>query len=108
MPRMDGVQVMVELARLNCQADIIISSGVGGRVLDAAARSAAEHGLKISGVLPKPFSPARLRELLNRQSPRTTNLIRNVTSSAQSADIIPAHELADAISLEHIKVVYQP
>ncbi|MDO9478062.1 MAG: EAL domain-containing protein [Pseudohongiella sp.] len=108
MPRMDGVQVMVELARLNCQADIIISSGVGGRVLDAAARSAAEHGLKISGVLPKPFSPARLRELLNRQSPRTTSLIRNVTSPAQSADVIPAHELADAISLEHIKVVYQP
>lgn len=110
MPRMDGVQVMVELARLNCNADIIISSGVGGRVLDAAARSATEHGLNIVGILAKPFSSARLRELLNRKTSVPAVAIGGKNSSATDADIsyIPSHELADAISHGEIFVVYQP
>lgn len=44
MPQMDGVQVLIELANRNCTANIIVTSGVGTRVLEAAARSAAEHG----------------------------------------------------------------
>lgn len=107
MPRMDGVQVMVELARLRCPADIIISSGVGGRVLDAAARSASEHGLNIIGVLPKPFSPARLRELLNREPAGTVPAIHSAVQQ-NNQQSIPAHELADAISHNEITVVYQP
>lgn len=107
MPRMDGVQVMVELARLRCPADIIISSGVGGRVLDAAARSATEHGLKIVGVLPKPFSPARLRELLNRQPAGSVPAIY-ASAPNLGPESIPSHELADAISHHEISVVYQP
>ncbi len=64
MPSMDGVEVMVQLARRGCRARIIVTSGVGSRVLDAAGRSAEEHGLDIAGVLAKPFSPAALRALL--------------------------------------------
>jgi EAL domain-containing protein (putative c-di-GMP-specific phosphodiesterase class I)/ActR/RegA family two-component response regulator len=64
MPEMDGVQVMAQLAQLSCRARIIITSGVGSRVLDAAGRAAVEHGLDIAGVLAKPFSPAHLRNLL--------------------------------------------
>lgn len=110
MPRMDGVQVMVELARLNCQADIIISSGVGGRVLDAAARSATEHGLSIIGVLAKPFSPARLRELLKRKAsaPVVTAATPPVADNPVQSTKIPSHELADAIAHSEIYVVYQP
>src|SRR5690606_27342066 len=63
MPKMDGVQVMAELARRGCSARIIITSGVGSRVLDAAGRSAAEPGLRIAGMLSKPFAPAALRAL---------------------------------------------
>ncbi|MDO9522056.1 MAG: EAL domain-containing protein [Pseudohongiella sp.] len=107
MPRMDGVQVMVELARLRCPADIIISSGVGGRVLDAAARSASEHGLNIVGVLPKPFSPARLRELLSRQPAGSAPALHR-PANPDDSESIPAHELADAISRNDITVVYQP
>lgn len=69
MPGMDGVEVMRELAGRGCEASIIITSGVGSRVLDAAARSAGEHGLNLVGVLPKPFLPAALRELLSKCIP---------------------------------------
>jgi CheY-like chemotaxis protein len=58
MPEMDRVEVLVKLADRKCRAKIIIASGVGTRVLDAAGRSANEHGLNISGVLPKRFHRA--------------------------------------------------
>src|SRR6202167_1988691 len=64
MPDMDGVQVLVELAARNCKANVIITSGMGGRVLDAAGRSANDHGLNIVGVLAKPFGTAAMQELL--------------------------------------------
>jgi DNA-binding response OmpR family regulator len=70
MPEMDGAEVLVKLADRKCKAKIIITSGVGTRVLDAAGRSANEHGLNISGVLSKPFSPRTLRALLVREAIR--------------------------------------
>jgi len=66
MPGMDGVQVLAELARRSFRECVIITSGVGHRVLDAAGRSAREHGLHIAGVLPKPFTRDDVRTLLNR------------------------------------------
>ena len=72
MPTMDGLQVLAALAARGCMAQIIIGSGVGQRVLDAAARSGAEQGLPMGGVLPKPFTPADLRRLLHSELPPTT------------------------------------
>jgi len=66
MPGMDGVQVMARLAGHGCDAAIIITSGIGSRVLDAAGRAAEEHGLTITGILAKPFLPAALRSMLTR------------------------------------------
>lgn len=114
MPAMDGVQVMIELARLNCHAEIIISSGVGGRVLDAAARSAAEHGLNIAGVLAKPFSPARLRALLNHettadgQSPALPVGHGSAAQAAPKPESITHKDLLDALEQKQITLVYQP
>lgn len=64
MPGMDGMEVIAELARRRCTATIVIASGVGDRVLAAAARSAREHGLVIGGVLAKPFTAAAFRSAL--------------------------------------------
>lgn len=111
MPRMDGVQVMVELARLGCHAEIIISSGVGGRVLDAAARSAAEHGLNIAGVLAKPFSPTRLRALLKRDSSAVSTAAAGPAAPdpATPEDTDISHQdLLSALENQQITLVYQP
>ncbi len=121
MPDMDGVQVMIRLAELQCRARIIVTSGVGTRVLDAAARSAAEHGLRIAGVLAKPFSPPRLRELL-LHAPDDAD----VWAKARTTDPPPAREkgapdtgdrqqpgitreqLQEALENDELFVVYQP
>lgn len=66
MPAMDGLQVLGELARRRCRAQVIVSSGVGQRVLEAAGRSGQEQGLSVLGVLHKPFLPDELLALLAR------------------------------------------
>ncbi len=66
MPRRDGLSVLGALAEVGCSSAIIISSGVGGRILDAARRFATENGLRIAGVLAKPFRASALEALLDR------------------------------------------
>ncbi len=113
MPEMDGVQVITELARRRCQARIIITSGVGSRVLDAAGRSAAEHGLNIAGVLSKPFSPDSLRRLLaetpdsNQANDSATSVpaMRNATSRQFE---VTETELRRALDNGEFYLVYQP
>jgi EAL domain-containing protein (putative c-di-GMP-specific phosphodiesterase class I)/CheY-like chemotaxis protein len=106
MPEMDGVEVLVELADRECSAQIIITSGVGQRVLDAARRSASEHGLNLLGVLSKPFSPALLRQLLTHEV--ETESQSQVKNQRPRGDDISAEELADAIESNEIELAYQP
>lgn len=65
MPGMDGIDTLRMLARNGTSTRVIIVSGLGSRILEAAARAAQESGLQVAGVLGKPFSPARLREVLS-------------------------------------------
>lgn len=109
MPTMDGVQVMARLAKLSCQAKIIITSGVGSRVLDAAGRSAVEHGLDIAGVLAKPFSPAQLRELLLGPAapPPPPPPVASASAPAEPPEIALA-ELHRALDRHEFVLAFQP
>lgn len=107
MPQMDGVEVLAKLAEQQCQAQIIITSGVGHRILDAAGRTAAERGLKIVGVLSKPFMPSALRKLLGDAK----------VEAGAPAVAVPAQEPPQRIGRSDIRagldndeffVVYQP
>lgn len=109
MPDMDGVQVLGELGRRKCPADIIITSGMGSRVLDAAGRSASERGLHVVGVLSKPFSAGALRELL---APKPSPLQAPGNGRSEPE---PATELAvsvdvfrSALANRQFEVHYQP
>ncbi len=106
MPDMDGVEVLVELAKRECSAGIIITSGVGPRVLDAARRSAGEHGLNIIGVLSKPFSPALLRQMLTTEVNAVDG--SGFASTRGKGRDIEVGELAEAIENGEIELAYQP
>src|SRR5690606_1783312 len=105
MPEMDGVQVLAELAQRNCRARIIITSGVGGRVLEAAGRSAIGHGLAMMGTLQKPFTPAEFRHLLFGNDPVPASA---TAAAADSSPAIAASDLATALQNNELFVVYQP
>ena len=59
MPHMDGAQALGELRRINPDIRVILASGYSEE--DVAARFAGKH---LSGVLQKPYSLSKLRELL--------------------------------------------
>ena len=61
----DGIEVLGRLAKLRCEAVVIIASGLGGRILDSSARIAVESGLRFAGILSKPFSRSALLALLS-------------------------------------------
>ncbi|MGB4248582.1 MAG: EAL domain-containing response regulator [Pseudohongiellaceae bacterium] len=107
MPQMDGVEVMLELSRRSCTAHIIISSGVGSRVLDAARRSAAEHDLNIIGILSKPFKPSTLQTLLN-----SNDSVRSPASVPQDStghdEPVCDTELLRALEQRELFLMYQP
>ncbi|MDR3689272.1 MAG: EAL domain-containing response regulator [Fimbriimonas sp.] len=107
MPGMDGVQVLQRLADMNCTARIAISSGIGGRVLNAAYRSAAEHGLDIACVLPKPFTASELKEFLHNSHVVASGRAdrRRMDSKAQ---VTTLEDLLSAIREQQLSLVYQP
>ena len=107
MPDMDGVEVMRLLAERGCQAKIIISSGVGSRILDAARRSAAEHGLDIAGVLSKPFRQATARTLLAAHgTDRAVRVARKPGSECRFE--VTEVALRQALDGHEFQLAYQP
>src|SRR5690606_27690504 len=88
------------------KAKLILSSGVGSRVLDAAARSARELGLDMAGILNKPFALKELRALLHTPEPAA-----NEAETPALHDKLPPLAAADfrrALELGQIDVEYQP
>src|SRR5690606_5806977 len=108
MPDIDGIEVLRRLADAGNDSVITITSGLGTRVLEAAARVAGENGLRIAGVLAKPFSAATLRNLLadsgespkpKRQSPASGDV--RVSSSEFT-------ELKAGLDANQLVPFYQP
>jgi EAL domain-containing protein (putative c-di-GMP-specific phosphodiesterase class I)/FixJ family two-component response regulator len=108
MPGMDGVEVIRQLGTSGCRARIIITSGLGGRVLEAARLSATEHGLNIAGILPKPFSPATLRGLLSEAAQIGATKNAPVTQKKSAALDITADVLRRALEQKELFLAFQP
>jgi len=108
MPGMDGVQVLNELASRHCRACVVVISGVGHRVLDAAGRSAREHGLHFGGVLPKPFSNDDVRGLLDRCTADQAVSERVDSANLKDDPGIDMAMLERALEDRQFFMVYQP
>lgn len=106
MPEMDGVEVLRQLACNGCTASLILTSGMGARVLEAAQATARERGLHVVGVLPKPFLPRHLRELLAMRHERSAARPLPVSEDALSSRA--ATRLAAAIDVGALTIVAQP
>ena len=65
LPEMDGVELLRFLAEHRCTAKVILTSGVGERVLEAAMRLGQALGLRMGKSLPKPFVIQDLADALS-------------------------------------------
>ncbi|WP_156254635.1 EAL domain-containing response regulator [Sandarakinorhabdus oryzae] len=107
MPDCDGIEVLHRLNARNCRAGIILSSGVGSRVLEAAGRTALELGLDLLGTLPKPFSPRALRSML--QDAFTRLRVDSATATRRTnAGHITLVDVEAGLLTRQFEVHYQP
>lgn len=103
MPGVDGIEVIRYLAEIKCDSQLILVSGFDSGVLNSAQKLATEQGLKISGILNKPFRYDDLYELLSEISIIPKNL-------NYAADINPPslEEFQQALRNNELVVYYQP
>src|SRR5438552_5271684 len=74
MPGVDGIQVLEALSRQGVKSAIVLMSGSRADILGTAERIAKQQGLRVAGVLRKPFRSRELRRILegNPQEARTS------------------------------------
>lgn len=108
MPRMDGIEVLRRLGDQGASACVIITSGVGHRVLDAAVRSAREHGLHIAGMLPKPFSVGDVARLLDQCQVAGSAEPAPREEASQTCPVVDEALLVEALDNDQFHVEYQP
>ncbi len=102
----DGIEVIHQLAKMNCTAALIIISGLGGRILDSSARAASENGLRLIGTLSKPFFRADLVALLTCDTSET--LPDEKPALGASFPPISEAKLAEALQAEVFVAHFQP
>ena len=108
MPKMDGIEVLGELANRGCQAAIAISSGSDDRLVAGVQRSIIAHGLKCAQLLPKPVSLASLSAFLNLEveDDRST---KETAPTRKSANLpITEEDIRIAISENQFQIALQP
>ena len=108
MPELDGVEIMNLLSDQGCRARIIVTSGMGGRILDAARRSATQHGLDILGVLPKPLTRQNLSDLVAGLTARESPQLVQPCATQQHQFVPTLEELRRALEKREFVVAYQP
>ena len=94
MPDVDGIQLLSELASDQCAATIILVSGAGHSVVNAARRVGTARGLNVTAALTKPFKAAALADVL--------------TSSREDDPWLTVTSFSAAMNREEFFLLYQP
>ena len=104
MPGLDGIELLRMLGQRRCKSDIILMSGLGKRIVEAAEQLAQTLGLLHIGSLRKPFRVEDLKALLLRNN----GGIAPAVPAPQRQFAVPDSELRDAIGKDEFVVHYQP
>jgi len=94
IPGMDGCELLVQLGKEACDAQILIISGHSRSEMEAAQRLGRMHGLTMAGTLQKPLRVDALRIVFE-----TIN---------NTAGIITRVDIQDALENNQFYVAYQP
>ncbi len=94
MPVVDGVELLSQLASDHCTANIILVSGVGDSVVNAARRVGTARGLNVTAALTKPFSAAELGAVLR--------------ANRMEDPWLTVASFAEAMSRQEFFLLYQP
>ncbi|MFB0980728.1 MAG: EAL domain-containing response regulator [Alteromonadaceae bacterium] len=102
MPNIDGIELLRFLNERKSNASIIFMSGKDKGVLNSAQEIAIEQGMKVLGVLQKPFFVKQLEEVLTKYVESTS------TPSEYRPQAPSANDIRRAIDNNELFMVYQP
>jgi EAL domain-containing protein (putative c-di-GMP-specific phosphodiesterase class I)/CheY-like chemotaxis protein len=108
MPGMDGIEVLRLLGERHFRPQVIITSGVESRILQAAERSAQAHGVKLVGTLPKPYTTRELRQVLARATGQTAPDTEQAPRLMAAVREVSVDDLQQALAQCELKLAYQP
>ncbi|CAA7613714.1 EAL domain-containing protein [Magnetospirillum sp. SS-4] len=108
MPGMDGIEIIRFLGDNNSAAHLVLMSGHDVHVLDAARRLAEGRGLKVAGVLHKPFVLADLAALYDILAAVDDPIRPAVAERAASRYVPDAAALDAALAQGHVTPYFQP
>jgi len=106
MSTLDGIEVLRLLAVLGCGASIIIMGGIDTKVLESAQRCGYEEGLRIAGILQKPYSAAKFLALLDN-SPGSLGSLPGVAVFPDMRMLTQA-DFMEAVKHDQFALHYQP
>jgi EAL domain-containing protein (putative c-di-GMP-specific phosphodiesterase class I) len=107
MPSLDGIGVIRKLSEIDIDVSVIIVSGADPRVLDAARRSANEHGLRVAGVLRKPFRRKELVAALTVDPDARDRLVSSGPGHEGYKSALE-YKIQEAFERDLIKIALQP
>jgi len=111
MPDMDGIELIRFLGDNQCNADIIVVSGMDESIISTANRLARDHGLNVLGSLSKPIKISFLEDILSRVSLRSIEkkeTTPTVKCDKQDHAFPSIEEMQVAIQNKQIKPFFQP
>ncbi|MEE8364800.1 MAG: EAL domain-containing response regulator [Gammaproteobacteria bacterium] len=102
MSEMDGIEFIRHLAAQSYSGSLVLTSGKDIRILRTVEKLAIEHELNLLGVLEKPVTPAKFKEILDvlEQS--------NTEGTVLSPETYEADELLQAIEGDQLDTYFQP
>ncbi len=106
MPEIDGIEMIRYVAKKMPHISLILMSGIDASILHAAQELAVEHGLKLLGVLQKPFHPDRLLQLLSDWKKEHETLVPKGTGN--NVGEITETELRTALVENQLVPYFQP
>lgn len=104
MPRIDGIEVLRMLRKLDCQASVVLMSGISKRVMETAEKLAQALELKIAGHLQKPFRLAEVERLLQGHAPQAIQAPEHEPHETDITD----QDLRAAMQKKEFVLYYQP
>lgn len=69
VPQVDGIELLRWLGSQSCAATILIITGFGGKIPESAKLLGEARGLKMGGIINKPFRVADIRAMLTELAP---------------------------------------
>lgn len=109
MPGMDGIEIIRFLADNKCQAKLVLMTGYDSHVLESARRLAESRGLKVAGVLRKPFPLTELNRIFDELAVgERPQAVRSAQAAGRRPPPVDAGDIRRAVDAGEIVPFFQP